>query len=111
MFGGLTFLLNGNMCCGILENDLVLRVGPGKAGGYLQQPHVQPMDITGKPLDWMIRISPQGYASRTIFEQWLQGAVDYASSLPPKQPLESRRARVEGKATGAKSPRVTRPPR
>ena len=95
MFGGLTFLLNGNMCCGVLESDLVLRVGPGNAGAYLRPPHVRPMDITGKPLDWMIRVSPEGYASRTVFEKWIQGAVDYASSLPPKSPLKSKRARVK----------------
>jgi hypothetical protein len=100
MFGGLTFLLNGNMCCGVLQNDLVLRVGPGKAGGYSRRPHVRPMDITGKPLDWMVRVSPEGYASREVFEEWVQGALNYASTLPPKQPLKSKRAGLKTKATG-----------
>jgi len=47
MFGGLCFLLRGNMCCGILKDGLVLRLQPGRAEILLQRPHTHPMDFTG----------------------------------------------------------------
>lgn len=95
MFGGLTFLVNGNMCCGVLEQDLVIRVGPGNAGPFLRQPHIAPMDITGKPLDWMIRVAPDGYAASRAFNEWLKRALDYAQALPAKQPRPPKSRRTQ----------------
>ena len=50
MFGGLTFMLRGKMCCGVLKGDLVLRVGPDRAAGALKSPHARPFDFTGRPM-------------------------------------------------------------
>src|SRR5581483_11279680 len=54
MFGGLTFLINGRMCCGVLKDDLVLRLTPKHAALALRQPHTRSMDFTGKPMKSMI---------------------------------------------------------
>lgn len=50
MFGGLSFLLNGRMCCGVLRDDLVVRIGPKEYQQALEEPHARPMDFTGRPL-------------------------------------------------------------
>ncbi len=50
MFGVLAFLIDDSMCCGVLQNDLVVRVGPARYEETLAQPHARPMDFTGKPL-------------------------------------------------------------
>lgn len=57
MFGGLCFTVNGNMCCGVLNDDLVLRVEPDTAQRLLNGPHVRPMDFTGRPLKGFLFVS------------------------------------------------------
>ncbi len=61
MFGGITFMLNGNMCCGVVKNNLVVRIGPERYEKVLAEPHVQPMDFTGRPLRGFVFVGPGGY--------------------------------------------------
>jgi len=61
MFGGIAFLLNGNMCCGVVDDDLVLRLGPELAAEALDKPHTREMDFTGKSLKSMVYLAPTGY--------------------------------------------------
>jgi TfoX/Sxy family transcriptional regulator of competence genes len=84
MFGGLSFLLHGNMCCGVLADHLVLRLGPAESEVALGQPHTRVMDFTGKPLKSMVYVEPAGYASAAALRQWLERAVAFAATLPPK---------------------------
>ena len=56
MFGGLTFMVNGNMCCGVLNDYLVVRVGPDRFADALSRPHARPMDFTGRPLKGMVYV-------------------------------------------------------
>lgn len=58
MFGGLAFLLNGNMCCGVVRNDLMVRVGPDDYEQSLQRAHARAMDFTGKPMKGFVYVSP-----------------------------------------------------
>jgi TfoX/Sxy family transcriptional regulator of competence genes len=85
MFGGLTFLVNGQMCCGVLKNDLVLRLTPEQADTALRQPHTRPMDFTGKPMKSMIYVSPFGTDSDQALEAWIRSAVRLARSAPDKK--------------------------
>jgi TfoX/Sxy family transcriptional regulator of competence genes len=85
MFGGLSFLVNGQMCCGILKNDLVLRLTPEQADSALRQPHTRPMDFTGKPMKSMIYVSPLGTDSDQALEAWVRSAVKVARSAPSKK--------------------------
>lgn len=78
MFGGLAFLLHGNMCCGVVGKDLMLRLGEGAARA-LEEPHVRPMDFTGKPLKTMVYVKPGA-----ALERWVGRAVTFARTLPPK---------------------------
>ena len=84
MFGGLCFTLRGNMCCGVLKNDLVLRVAPETATKYLAEPHVRPMDFTGRPMKNLLYIGPGGYKTAPALRKWVGRAADFALSLPPK---------------------------
>jgi hypothetical protein len=67
MFGGLAFMVNGQMCCGALNTDLVLRLPPEQAAASLRRPHTRPMDFTGKPMKSMIYVSATG---RTPIRTW-----------------------------------------
>ena len=84
MFGGLVFLLSGNMCCGIVGDTLMVRVG---ADGYeeaLGQPHAREMDFTGRALKGFVYVEPEGFDSVDDLHSWLERGVRFAKSLPPK---------------------------
>lgn len=83
MFGGLAFLINGNMSVGVLDDTLVLRLGEEGATEALQEPHTKLMDFTGKPMKSMIYVEPAGFASDTDLQAWMQQAIDFALTLPP----------------------------
>ena len=84
MFGGLAFLLNGNMCCGVMGDRLMLRLGEDGAAEALAEPHTRRMDFTGKPMKSMVYVEPAGLASDEALRKWVGQAVAFASSLPPK---------------------------
>lgn len=84
MFGGLAFLMNGNMVCGVLEDRLVLRLGPQGAARALQQGHTRPMDFTGKPLASMIYVDAAGCRSDGDLRHWVDKAIRFAKTLAPK---------------------------
>lgn len=95
MFGGLAFLLNGHMFCGIIKEDLMVRVGPQKYETALLKPHARPMDFTGRPLNGYVYVAPAGYLRTETLKQWVLRSLDFVSTLPAKQPPveKSRRAR------------------
>jgi TfoX/Sxy family transcriptional regulator of competence genes len=83
MFGGLTFMLSGHMFCGIVKDTLMLRLGPEATDRALRQPHVRPMDFTGRPMKGMVFVDPAGLHGDAL-RQWVGAAADYARGLPPK---------------------------
>ena len=84
MFGGLAFMLRGNMCCGVLKDELILRLGPEGGDRALDEPHTRPMDFTGRPMSNFVIVTPEGHASEEELERWVDRAVSYTSTLPPK---------------------------
>jgi TfoX/Sxy family transcriptional regulator of competence genes len=84
MFGGLTFLIGGNMCCGVHGAELIARLGPDAAEKALSRPHVRPMDFTGRPLTGFVTVGPGGLSGRSL-RRWVEQAATFAESLPPKQ--------------------------
>jgi TfoX/Sxy family transcriptional regulator of competence genes len=91
MFGGLAFMVNGRMCCGVLKTDLVLRLTPEEAAVSLRQPHTRPMDFTGKPMKSMVYVSAIGTDSDQALAAWVASGVGAARSVPGKK--STRRAR------------------
>ena len=89
MFGGVAFLLNGNMFCGIVRDDLMLRVGPAGYEDALQKPHVRPMDFTGRPLAGYVYVAAAGCRGDAALAKWLERGVEFARTLPVKAPKPS----------------------
>jgi len=86
MFGGLAFMLGGNMCCGVLEDDLMLRVGPERYDDALARPGARPMDFTGRPMKGMVYVDGNTVATDAKLRDWIDVAVGFVGSLPAKGP-------------------------
>lgn len=84
MFGGLAFMLRGNMCCGVLGEDLVVRVGPAAHEKALARAHARPMDFTHKPMRGYVYVTPKGYAKPAALRSWLTMVIAFVGSLPRK---------------------------
>ena len=84
MFGGLAFLLNGNMCCGVIDDNVVLRLGKDGAEKALKKRHTREMDFTGTPLSSMVYLRPAGYKSDDDLKDWIGRATTFCKTLPRK---------------------------
>lgn len=84
MFGGVGFMLFGNMACGVNQDDLIVRVGPEDYEAQLAQPNARPFDLTGRPMRGWIVVGPEGYEDDQDLENWVQIGVKFSLSLPPK---------------------------
>ncbi len=83
MFGGLAFMLQSRMLCGIVKDELMVRVGPERYEKVLARPHARPMDFTGRPLKGFVFIEPNGCKSDRELRQWLDEAVGFAKARSP----------------------------
>jgi hypothetical protein len=84
MFGGVGFMLHGNMACGVNGDDLIVRVGPEGYEAALARPHAREFDLTGRPMRGWVTVTPDGYESDKDLGAWVQQGVEYALSLPAK---------------------------
>ena len=91
MFGGLAFLLGGRMCCGVLNDNLVVRVGPERYAAALSQAHTRPMDFTGRPLTGFVYVGLRGVKTDAALAKWLREATEYALTLPEGKAGAKRR--------------------
>ncbi len=83
MFGGLAFMFRGHMTCGIVGDDLMLRLGD-EAQEALREPHTRPMDFTGKPMRTMLYVSPEGVADDDQLRAWIERALAVNQRQPAK---------------------------
>lgn len=84
MFGGLCFMVAGHMCCGIVGDTLMARVGPANYADCLNSRHAREMDFTGKAMKGMVYVSPAGLAEDDDLFAWLNMCCEYVDSLPPR---------------------------
>jgi hypothetical protein len=84
MFGGISFMVGGNMAVGVIEDDLMVRLDPADAETALGEEYVRPMDFTGRPMKGMVFVGPEGTAGDDDLSGWVDAGADFASSLPPK---------------------------
>ena len=87
MFGGIAFMLNGNMFCGVLRDDLMVRVGPEYHERALAQPYARPMDFTGRAMRGMVYVGPGGSSTDKALRSWVDQGIRFAASLPAKKAL------------------------
>ena len=84
MFGGVAFLLDGNMAVGLSGDDLMVRVGPERSEEALAQPHTRLFDMTGRPMKGWILVAPAALDGDAALAGWVSQGVAFARSLPPK---------------------------
>jgi len=84
MFGGIAFLLNGNMCCGVHGKEMIVRLDPEHTEQALSERHTRRFDLTGRPMKGWILVEPEGLATDADLTKWIGMATTYARSLPAK---------------------------
>jgi hypothetical protein len=84
MFGGIAFMVNGYMCCGVSGSNLVVRTGPDGFEDALARPHARPMDFTGRPVKGFVYVAPQGYRKDTDLQSWTRLGLEFVLRRPPK---------------------------
>lgn len=83
MFGGLTFMVGGHMCCGINGDELILRLAPGAEKTALGTAHARPMEFTRRPMRGFVTIAPAGLDGRSL-DGWVAQAIEHAEALPAR---------------------------
>ena len=84
MFGGLAFLLEGNMAVGLTGDELMVRIGSDDSDDALARPHTRPFDMTGRPMKGWILVAQEGLQDDDELRAWVRRGLDFAGSLPPK---------------------------
>ena len=84
MFGGIAFLLSGNMAVGVSRDELMVRVGKEHGDEALAQPHARPFDMTGRPMKAWVLVAPPGFETDAQLAAWVARGVAFARSLPAK---------------------------
>jgi len=84
MFGGVGFLVHGNMACGVHRQKMIVRVDPNKHAALVKKPHARPFDITGKPMKGWLLVEPEGCKTPKQLSAWVNEGVEFALTLPPK---------------------------
>jgi TfoX/Sxy family transcriptional regulator of competence genes len=90
MVGGLSFIVNGSMCCGVTGNALMIRVGPENRKQALARPHVRPMKFGSKTLAGFILVEPDGYRTGAALKSWVERGIKYVARS--QQPAVKRGA-------------------
>ena len=85
MFGGMAFLINGNMSVGVYGDEMIVRMDPEDTDKALDKPHVRIFDITGKPMKGWILVGPKALATDAALGKWIDIGVKYAAGLPKKK--------------------------
>ena len=85
MFGGIGFLIRGNMACGVHDGEMIVRVGPAAHAAALKEAHVRPFDLSGgRPATGWVLVDAAGVSKPTDLKKWVERGVTFARSLPPK---------------------------
>ena len=104
MFGGLVYLLDGKMLCGVVNDDLMLRVGPAAYEVALARPHARPMDFTGRPMKGLVFVGPAGTRTAAAVSAWIDRAAAFVAAQPVarrrRRPRPPRRQRVDAARRG-----------
>lgn len=81
MFGGVAFMLKGKMCCGVLKDDLVARVGAQRYAQALKKPHVRPMNFTGREMKGYVYVAPPATKNARSLKRWVDACAEFVATL------------------------------
>ncbi|MBI1879885.1 MAG: TfoX/Sxy family protein [Chloroflexi bacterium] len=84
MFGGMAFMTQGNLACGVSKNELLVRVGPERHAEAINRPHARTFDMTGRPMQGWVMVAADGYEADEALADWVRMGVEFALSLPAK---------------------------
>jgi TfoX N-terminal domain len=84
MFGGLAFLVAGNMCVGVIGDELVARVGPAAFPDAVTLAGARAFDFSGRPMKGWVMVRPDGFEDDGVLGGWVGRSLEFARSLPPK---------------------------
>jgi hypothetical protein len=84
MFGGVGFLLNGNLLVGVWKESLIVRLGPEEGEDALKEPHVKEFDITGRAMKGWVLVGPEGIPDDDQLNAWIQRATKFVETVPAK---------------------------
>lgn len=96
MFGGVAFLLDGKMFCGIAKDELMVRVGPERYEEACRKQHVRPMDFTGRPMIGYVFVTAPGCRTEKAVRPWVELAMAHVATLPAKKARPTPRSRRRG---------------
>jgi TfoX/Sxy family transcriptional regulator of competence genes len=82
MFGGLSFMVGGQMCCGVLKNDLIVRIEPTDSATLVAEAHVRPFDFSGRPMQGMVYVDVRALSDPEVLRTWIQRGTDYVAAHP-----------------------------
>jgi TfoX/Sxy family transcriptional regulator of competence genes len=85
MFGGICYMVAKHMCCGIMGETLMARVGPDNYECCLAKAYTGVMNFTGKPMKGMVYVDPEGIRTRPQLQRWIDTCLDFVTTLPPKK--------------------------
>lgn len=90
MVGGLSFMVGGNMCCGVTGERLMVRVGADGRDRALAEPHARPMEFAGRGLSGFVCVDREGFATDAALAAWIQRGLDVVGQLPAKPQRQPR---------------------
>jgi TfoX/Sxy family transcriptional regulator of competence genes len=90
MMGGICFMVNGSMCCGVSASALMVRVGREAYQRVLGHPHVRPLEFAGRRPTGFVLVDPEGWRTDTALATWIQRGTDYVLTLPARKPAVGR---------------------
>lgn len=85
MFGGIAFMVNGNLCCGVQDRELVVRTGPQSHKRAVARSHARECDFTGRPMKGLVMVAHEGIARSDALRRRVHLGADYARSLPARR--------------------------
>lgn len=84
MFGGIAFLVGGNLCVGVVGDELVARVGPAAFDDAVTRTGARPFDFSGRPMRGWVMVRPEGFEDDRDLGGWVGSSLDFVRTLPPK---------------------------
>jgi TfoX/Sxy family transcriptional regulator of competence genes len=84
MFGGLAFMVRGNMCCGVIKDEMMVRVGKDLHDEAMARPHTRVMDFTHRPMPGMVYVEKPGFESDADLKEWIDLGLRFNRTLPAK---------------------------
>jgi TfoX/Sxy family transcriptional regulator of competence genes len=95
MFGGVAFLLDGKMFCGIVKDDLMVRVGPERHERALGEQHVRPMDFAGRPMKGYVYVGSAGSKTDKMVQRWVERGLEFVATVEKEKKPGRKKARAE----------------